>query len=145
MSLYYAVYSRIEGTGRGRVRPAHSANVWRPGPFRRHPDYRGAVDTARRVAKSSRKSPPSIPPSVAHDGAEQKRHEGPERQISGRFARRLGCLLHAGAGPVHHVVDALLGIVHAHAGSRADDLRQIGAVVAGKALVATAVIRMRPT
>jgi hypothetical protein len=53
--------SRVEGTGRRRVRPAHSANVWRPGPFRREPDYRGAIDIARRVAKSSRKSPPSIP------------------------------------------------------------------------------------
>ena len=55
----------FKGTGRGSVRPAYSANVWRPGPFRRDLDYRSAVDTPRWVAKSSRKSLPSIPPGVA--------------------------------------------------------------------------------
>src|SRR5580693_8754449 len=46
----------VDGTGRGHVRPAHFANVWRPGPFRCDPDYRGAVGTGCRRIKSRRSS-----------------------------------------------------------------------------------------
>src|ERR1700733_13705805 len=68
------------------------------------------------------------------DGAEQKRHEGPERQISSGLARGVGRLRGILLCLVDHVIDAVLRVLLAHSSLRGHDLRQISAVVIGHAV-----------